>query len=211
MKIVLLGPNGAGKGLQAKIMVEYLHIPHISTGDMFRQMAEEKSPLGIEAKEKYWIKGNLVPDDITTRLLKERIEKHDCSKGFILDGFPRTIPQAESLEKITKLNHVILFQIQEDEILDRLAHRKNCNKCKRVYGRDIQPKKDNLCDDCQVPLVRRKDDEPELVKERLKIYSAQTAPLIQFYNERGLLIRIDADQPYAVVSDDIKVALGHWI
>ena len=210
MKIVELGPIGAGKDLQGKIMSVYLEIPHISTGDMFRQLAEEKNPLGLKVKEKYWAKGNLVPDNIVTDLVKERLNKEDCKKGFILDGFPRTKPQALDLERITNLDHVFLFHVPDNEIIDRLKYRKLCKPCSKVYGRDIKPKKENTCDNCQTQLTRRKDDEHEIVKERLKVYAEQTVPLIDFYFEKGLLRRIDANQEYITVSDDIKIILSHW-
>mgnify|MGYP001585404311 CR=1 FL=1 len=210
MKIVELGPMGAGKDLQGKLMSSYLHVPHISTGDMFRQLAEEKNPLGLEVKDKYWGKGNLVPDEVVTSLVKERLNQEDCKNGFILDGFPRNIQQALDLEKITKLDHVFSFNIPDNEVIDRLKYRELCKLCNIVYGRDIKPKKENTCDKCQTKLTRRKDDNPEIVKERLKIYHDQTTPLEDFYFERGLVRIIDANQDHKTVSEDIRVILNIW-
>ncbi len=209
MKIVLLGAPGAGKGLQAKLIVEYLKVPPIATGDMFRQMAKEQDPLGVKLKE-YFDLGNLVPDDITIKVVKRRLEKPDCKLGFILDGFPRTLIQAERLEEITKLNHVLLFEVPDKEIIDRLAHRENCDDCKITYGRDLSPKQPHICDNCSKSLSRRVDDNPESIKTRLQVYREKTQPLIRFYESRGLLRKIEGHQSYKTVADDVRIILGAW-
>lgn len=210
MKLVLLGPPGAGKGLQAKLMTEYLHIPSIATGEMFRQMADEGNPLGIELRDKYFAQGLLVPDEITTELLRQRLEKPDCKKGFILDGYPRSVPQAESLEKITKLNHILLFEVLDEEIIDRLSKREICKPCGRTYGRDLKPKKSHACDDCGGTLTKRDDDNSDSVRTRLKVYREKTKPVIDFYLPKGLLKVIDGNQSYQEVAEDVRVNIGAW-
>ncbi|MBI4447477.1 adenylate kinase [Candidatus Woesearchaeota archaeon] len=204
MNIVLFGPPGAGKGTQAKLLANYFRIPHVSTGDMFREAAAEGTRLGIKARDEYWGKGNLVPDDITIGLVKERLGAKDCEKGFILDGFPRTIGQAEALEKISKIDYAIEIQSSEEIIIKRLTSRLQCKKCGKIYGLDVPPKKDKLCDKCKLPLYHRDDDKEEVVRERLRVYKKQTRPLIKFYKKNGLLRSINGEQKIEKILDDIK-------
>ncbi|MFH1637605.1 MAG: nucleoside monophosphate kinase [Candidatus Woesearchaeota archaeon] len=166
--IIMLGPPGTGKGTQAERVAKRLDIPHISTGDMFRQLYEEGNPIGVEAKDKYWGKGNLVPDDITIRLVEERLKKEDCKSGFILDGFPRTIPQAEALDRITTIGKAIDIESSDKTIEERLTSRRQCRKCKRIYGMHIKPKEDGTCDKCGGEIYQRDDDRIEVIKEGLR-------------------------------------------
>ncbi|MEK6936619.1 MAG: nucleoside monophosphate kinase [Nanoarchaeota archaeon] len=211
MRIVLLGVPGAGKGLQAKIMVEYLKVPSISTGEMMREMVDAGNPLGIKLRDEYFARGLLAPDDITIELLRQRLEKTDCKTGFVLDGFPRSEFQAESLEKIARLNHVLYFEVPDSEVINRLSHRENCNSCKITYGRDLKPKQPHVCDKCNNQLTKRDDDNPESIKTRLEVYKAKTAPLVLFYEAKGLLRKIDGSQPYPIVADDVRIVLGHFV
>lgn len=206
--IVLLGPPGTGKGTQAERLSEKLNIPHISTGAIFRKMANENDPLGVEAKEKYWGKGNLVPDGITTNLVKKRLSMNDCKEGFILDGYPRTIPQAEALEKIldemgTSLDHTIEIQSSEEIIVKRLSLRRQCSKCGKIYGLDVPPKEEGKCDLDGANLVQRDDDREEVIRERLNTYKKQTEPLIEFYKQRNLLRVVDGEQKIPKILEDI--------
>ncbi len=206
--IILLGPPGTGKGTQAERMAEHLRIPHISTGDMFRQLASENDPLGLEAKEKYWGKGLLVPDETTIGLVRKRLSKHDCRNGFILDGFPRTIHQAEALEDLLKemgkgLDHVIEIKSSEDIIVKRLTSRRQCTKCRKIYGIDVPPKVKGVCDVDGASLYHRDDDKEEVILGRLEVYKAQTAPLIEFYTERDKLTAVDGEQPIDKILQDI--------
>ncbi len=206
MKIVLFGPPGTGKGTQAKTIVDEYGIPQISTGDMLREAVKQGTKLGKEAKG-YMDKGALVPDSVIIGLVQERISKSDCKKGYILDGFPRTLAQAQELSKITKLDKVINLQTGDELIIKRLTMRKQCQKCGRIYGIDFPPKKEGKCDDCGENLYVRDDDKPESVKNRLKVYRDQTKPLIAYYQKEGILSDIDGEQPPAKVFEDIKEAL----
>ena len=203
MKLMLLGPPGAGKGTCAKSLSEILNVPHISTGEMFRQMAEEKNPLGIEAKEKYWGNGKLVPDDVTTKLVLERLKKPDCAKGYILDGFPRTIAQAEMFGKSDfKIDSVIYFSITEEKAIERLYARRICPSCNNVYGlnSDKQFLLTNKCK-CGGGLKQRSDDLPEVIVKRFQVYGDETAPLRSYYFSKGILKTINAIMsPEAVIS-----------
>ena len=206
--IILLGPPGTGKGTQAERMAGHLNVPHISTGDMFRQLASENDSLGLEAKEKYWGKGLLVPDDTTIGLVRKRLSKPDCGNGFILDGFPRTRPQAEALEELLaemgrELDHVIEIQSSEEIIVKRLTSRRQCTKCKKIYGIDVPPKVKGFCDIDGAPLYHRDDDKEEVILGRLEVYKSQTEPLIQFYSERGKLDSINGEQPIDKILNDI--------
>lgn len=207
MNIILLGPPGTGKGTQAKFLAEYLKIPHISTGDMFREAALEGTPIGVKARDEYWGKGKLVPDDITISLVRARLGKPDCKKGFILDGFPRTINQAESLEKFAKTDCVLDIESSEEVIIKRLTSRLQCKKCGKIYGLDVPPKKDKLCDNCKTQLYHRDDDTEEVVRNRLEVYRKQTQPLIDFYQKKGVLKEIDGEQKIEKIFADIKNVL----
>lgn len=203
MNLILLGPPGTGKGTQAERLSQRLNIPHISTGDMFREAATNGSKIGVEARDKYWGKGQLVPDDITIKLVEERIEKPDCKKGFILDGFPRTIPQAKALDKITYIDFVIDIESSYDIIIKRLTQRRQCSKCKKIYGIDLPPKKTGICDACGGSLMQRSDDREEVIRERLSVYQKQTKPLIDYYTKQEKLYVINGEQPIPKILEDI--------
>ncbi|MBO4904554.1 MAG: adenylate kinase [Lachnospiraceae bacterium] len=196
MKIIMLGAPGAGKGTQAKLIAEKYGIPHISTGDIFRANIKEGTDLGKEAKE-YMDKGQLVPDELTVRILLDRVSKDDCSKGYVLDGFPRTIPQAEVLDtEVAKLGEKIDFAIDvnvpDESIIRRMGGRRSCPGCGRTYHIEyIPPKKEGICDDCGKELILRDDDKPETVQKRLDVYHKQTQPLIDYYSKQNILRTVD--------------------
>jgi len=208
MRIVMVGPPGAGKGTQAKLLAGRLGVPHISTGDMFRSARAECSPLGKQVSE-YLDRGELVPDDLTVAVVKRRLSKTDCASGFVLDGFPRSIVQAEELEKFLTgnrlgLTHVINVQVGERKIVERLTARRSCQRCGAIYNLLTQPpKRPGTCDACGGTLVRRSDDEEETITRRLRVYESETAPLLHFYTERGLLVTVDGDKEPGTVADDI--------
>ncbi|MDI6737543.1 MAG: adenylate kinase [Nanoarchaeota archaeon] len=207
MNLIFLGPPGTGKGTQAERISAELKIAHVSTGEMFRQLANEGNPLGVEARDNYWGKGNLVPDDITIGLVKERLKKDDCGKGFILDGFPRTIPQAEALEKIVKINYVIDIESSDAIIIKRLTSRRQCENCRKIYGIDVPPKLEGICDVCHGKLYQRDDDRESVIRERIRVYNLQTKPLIEFYKARGLLRIVNGESPIGQIKADImKIA-----
>lgn len=196
MKIIMLGAPGAGKGTQAKMIADKYGIPHVSTGDIFRANIKEGTDLGKEAKS-YMDKGLLVPDELTVKILLDRVAKDDCKNGYVLDGFPRTIPQAEVLDKaLSEMNDAIDFAIDVDvpdeNIIKRMSGRRACLACGATYHIEhIPPKKEGICDRCGKELVLRDDDKPETVKNRLSVYHEQTQPLIDFYTRKGVLKTVD--------------------
>lgn len=196
MKIVMLGAPGAGKGTQAKMIAEKYGIPHISTGDIFRANIKNGTELGMEAK-KYMDQGLLVPDELTVRILLDRVAKDDCKNGYVLDGFPRTIPQAEVLDReLTKIgdqiDYAIDVEVPDENIIRRMSGRRACLNCGATYHIEhIPPRKDGICDTCGSKLVLRDDDRPETVKNRLDVYHTQTQPLIDFYRAKGILRTVD--------------------
>ena len=198
LRIVLLGPPGAGKGTHAKILSERYYVPHISTGDILRSQIQKKTPLGKRAKS-FIDSGKLVPDELVVEMIQERLKNEDVRNGFILDGFPRTVEQAKALNEILQkakipLHFVLQFDTSEDVIVDRLSGRRTCSNCGANYHiRNVPPRKEGICDLCGNPLVQRKDDESETVRKRLKVYEEQTAPLIDFYDQRKLLHRVNGD------------------
>jgi adenylate kinase len=211
-RIILLGAPGSGKGSQATNLIRKLRVPQISTGDMLREARKEGTDLGKLAGE-CMDKGTLVPDSLIIDLIKERIRKPDCLKGFILDGFPRTIPQAESLEHVLdelgiSIDHVIEIKIQESIIVPRIAGRRSCPDCKRPYHVTFTPpKKVGYCDDCNVPLIQRSDDTEEAVHVRLVAYNNQTAPLVEYYGKKGLVREVDGSgRP-----DDVTVRIFQFL
>jgi len=212
MKIIMLGAPGAGKGTQAKKVAKKYNIPHISTGDIFRADIKEGTELGKRAKE-YMDKGELVPDDITIGMLLDRIHKTDCKNGFVLDGFPRTIPQAKSLsEALSKLNekidYAINIDVPDDSIITRMSGRRACLSCGSTYHiKYSAPKKENICDNCGSELVIRDDDKPETVKKRLDVYHKQTQPLIDYYDNENILANVDGTKDMEEVFLDIVAVL----
>jgi len=191
MNIILLGPPGVGKGTVASKLKEKLSFPHISTGDMLRENTANKTELGVEAKN-FMDKGILVPDEVVIDMMKERLQRDDCKKGFILDGFPRTINQADQIGEVVKIDKVVNLQLDDDNIVKRLSRRRLCKKCGAGYHLDyIKPKKENKCDKCDTELYQREDDKPEAIKKRLEVYREQTVPLINYYKEKGFLVGVD--------------------
>ena len=196
LNIILMGPPGAGKGTQAKKIIAAYDIPHISTGDMFREAMAAKTPAGVLAAE-YINKGLLVPDDVTIKLVKERLAKDDCAKGFLLDGFPRTIPQAEALETLTKeinrpISAVVNITADKEILVKRITGRRVCPVCGAPFHVEtLKPKVEGVCDYCGATLIQRKDDTLESLAVRLNAYENQTLPLVKFYEERNLLHNVD--------------------
>lgn len=196
MKIIMLGAPGAGKGTQAKMIAEKFDIPHISTGDIFRANIKNGTELGAKAKE-YMDKGLLVPDELTCDLVVDRIQQEDCKKGYILDGFPRTIPQAEALDAaLTKLgesiDYAINVEVPDENIVRRMGGRRACASCGATYHIVYNaPAKENVCDACGAELILRDDDKPETVQKRLSVYHEQTQPLIDYYTKKGIIAEVD--------------------
>ena len=181
MKIILLGAPGSGKGTLAKKISRDFGLPQISTGDLFRAIVKLDSPLANRVKE-IMASGGLVPDEITIEMVKDRIEKSDCEKGFILDGFPRTVAQAKALEDFAKIDSVILVELPNESIIERLSSRRTCPKCGEIYSIEDNP--EQVCKKCNTPLIQRDDDKPDTIKHRLEVYETSTAPLINFYSDR---------------------------
>ena len=196
MRLIFLGPPGAGKGTQAQRLAEHYSLVKISTGDILRDAVSRKTPLGIKAKS-FMDQGSLVPDDVVIGLIRERLKVSDCRSGYVLDGFPRTVPQAEALSKIleeqrTPIDRVISFEVPEQDLIRRLTGRRSCPACKRVYHLDFQPpKQPDRCDVCGETLIQREDDREETVKNRLRVYAQETAPLLKYYDELKILSQID--------------------
>jgi adenylate kinase len=203
MNLIFLGPPGVGKGTIAKHIVKEKGIPQISTGDLLRAAVKEQSELGKQAKE-YMDSGKLVPDELVIGLLKDRIAKEDCKNGFILDGFPRTIPQAEALESSdVQINKVLNFKASDELVIDRISGRRTCKGCNAIYHiRNIPPNVEGVCDKCGGELFQRDDDKPEKVKKRLEVYREQTEPLIGFYKEKGILVDIETEKPVPEIVQD---------
>ncbi len=213
MKIIMLGAPGAGKGTQAKQIAAKYNIPHISTGDIFRANIKNGTELGKKAKE-YMDQGLLVPDELTCDLVMDRIAEDDAKNGFVLDGFPRTIPQAEALtaalEKIgQKMDFAIDVDVPDENIVNRMSGRRACLKCGATYHIvAIPPKKEGICDACGSELVQRDDDKPETVQKRLDVYHEQTQPLIDYYSKQGILKSVDGTVPMEEVFKAITSILG---
>lgn len=213
MKIIMLGAPGAGKGTQAKKIAEKYGIPHISTGDIFRANIKGGTELGMKAKS-YMDQGQLVPDDVTIDMLLDRISEADCQNGYVLDGFPRTIPQAESLTKALeergeKMDFAVNVDVPDESIVTRMGGRRACLKCGATYHVMFNPPKaEGVCDVCKEALVLRDDDKPETVQKRLSVYHDQTQPLIEYYKGQGILVTVDGTKELNEVFKDIVAVLG---
>ena len=212
-RVAFLGPPGAGKGTQARDLAQEWRVPHLATGDMLREAVAAGTPLGREAKG-YMDQGALVPDDVIIRMMGERLGKADAGRGFILDGFPRTIAQAEALAKLLKdlgqtLDTVVYFDVSEPELLRRLTGRRVCRACGHSYHMTSNPpKRAGVCDECGGELYQRDDDAETTVRKRLDVYQRQTAPLLDYYRQRSLLATVSGEGPLATVRDAIRAASG---
>lgn len=209
MRIMLIGPPGGGKGTQAKKLAATYHIPQISTGDILREAVSNETKLGVQAK-KYLDAGELVPDSVMLNLIRETLHSEKCQAGFILDGFPRTIPQAEGLDELLEelnmhLNYVIALEVEDNVILDRLTSRRCCRNCGAIYNlHNNRPEVPGVCDKCGGELYQRDDDKPETIKNRLEVYREQTQPLLEYYRKKDLLNTIDGNQHIQSVWNDIQ-------
>ncbi len=214
MRLVLVGPPGAGKGTQAQFIAAYFAIPKISTGDIFRANVSQGTELGMAAK-RYMDAGDLVPDAVTIAMVRGRLKEDDASDGFLLDGFPRNVPQAETLDAMLaefgiKLDVVLELVVDDEEVIRRLSGRRTCRTCGHIWHVDFEPPdKDGICDDCGGGLFQRDDDRPETIRHRLDVYAEQTAPLVAFYADRGILIGIDATGLVEDITDRAIDALRH--
>jgi adenylate kinase len=212
VRIVLVGPPGAGKGTQAQFIATHLAIPKISTGDIFRYNVSQGTPLGRQAKE-YMDRGDLVPDEVTIAMVRDRLGEDDTQDGFLLDGFPRNVPQAETLKKQLmdwdrRLTVVLELVVDEDEVVRRLSGRRTCRRCERVWHIMFDPPtRDGICDACGGELFQRDDDREETVRHRLEVYKKQTAPLVSYYADEGILIGIDATGPVEEITERALAAL----
>jgi adenylate kinase len=213
MRIILVGPPGAGKGTQAEKIVAKYGVAHISTGDILRANVKAGTELGIKAKS-YMDSGSLVPDEIIVGMMRGRLAESDCAKGFILDGFPRTVPQAEALTALLtemgiKLDGVILLDVDDETVVQRLCGRRMCRKCGKIFHVTFNPSaKGNVCDVCGGELYQRDDDKEEVIRHRLSVYHSQTAPLVDYYDKAGLLIRVNAAEAGDKVLSSIEARLG---
>ena len=201
MKLILLGAPGAGKGTQAEVICNALNIPAISTGNLLREAVKNGTALGMEAKT-YMDGGKLVPDEIVINNLKERLAQDDCQAGFILDGFPRTVPQAETLSQMgVEIDKVLDIEVPDEKIMQRLSGRRVCEGCGASYHLDYKPSKvEGVCDKCGAKTVQRKDDHPDTIKERLQVYHAQTEPLKDYYQQTGKLVVVEGQEEVAETS-----------
>ena len=212
MKVIMLGAPGAGKGTQAKMLADKYSVPHVSTGDIFRANIKEGTELGMKAKG-YMDQGLLVPDELVVDIVVDRLGKADAANGYVLDGFPRTIPQAEALTaalaaKGEKVDFAIDIEIPDENIIERMGGRRACVSCGATYHIvNIPPKKEGICDVCGAELILRDDDKPETVKKRLDVYHEQTQPLIEYYTKEGILRAVDGTQDMMVVFDEIVSVL----
>ena len=213
MRLILLGPPGCGKGTQAKLLVERLKVPQVSTGDMLREAVKAGTPLGLEAKQ-YMDRGALVPDAVIIGLVRERLRNPDCNRGYILDGFPRTVAQAEALEQTLRelngsLDHVVSLEVAAEDVVGRIAGRRTCRNCGAMYHLRFSPSKvEERCDACGGPTYQRDDDREDTVRRRLSVYADQTAPLLSFYESRGLLRRVGGTGEIGEIFQRITTALG---
>ncbi len=213
MNLVLLGPPGAGKGTQAAQIIEKYHIPHISTGDIFRENIKNETELGKKAQE-YISKGQLVPDSLVIDIALDRLSKDDCRNGFLLDGFPRTVQQAEALDKYlgnkdSKVEYVLDIQVEKETLVDRLITRRVCRDCGATYNiKGMPPKKENVCDKCGGELYQRADDNEETVNNRIDVYNTQTKPLLDYYEKAGNIVHLDGEAGLTKLFESIVSVLG---
>lgn len=213
MNLILLGPPGAGKGTQAAKIIEKYDVPHISTGDIFRKNIKEGTPLGKKAQE-YMDRGELVPDSLVIEIATDRLTEDDCKDGFLLDGFPRTVEQAEALDKFLaengkKVDWVLDIDVEKDELMNRLTGRRVCRSCGASYHIvNIPPKQEGVCDECGGELYQRADDTVETVENRIEVYNSQTKPLINYYEEIGNIAHLDGSAPLDEVFAGIVKVLG---
>ena len=212
MRLILLGPPGAGKGTQAKRVIEQFDIPHISTGDIFRKNIKEKTELGQKV-EGLLAEGKLVPDELTIEIVWDRLDQEDCKNGFLLDGFPRTIPQAEALDeglakRGLKLDRVLNIDVDKDSLVKRLSGRRVCPNCGASYHIDNNPPKvEGICDVCQTPVIQREDDKEQTVLDRIKVYDSQTKPLVDFYSKQDLVFTVDGTLPIDEITNKLVTEL----
>lgn len=212
MRLILLGPPGAGKGTQAKRVIEEFDIPHISTGDIFRKNIKEKTELGQKV-EGLLAEGKLVPDELTIEIVWDRLDQEDCKNGFLLDGFPRTIPQAEALDeglakRGLKLDRVLNIDVDKDSLVKRLSGRRVCPNCGASYHIDNNPPEvEGICDVCQTPVIQREDDKEQTVLDRIKVYDSQTKPLVDFYNKQDLVFTVDGTLPIDEITNKLVTEL----
>lgn len=212
MRLILLGPPGAGKGTQAKRVIEEFDILHISTGDIFRKNIKEKTELGQKV-EGLLAEGKLVPDELTIEIVWDRLDQEDCKNGFLLDGFPRTIPQAEALDeglakRGLKLDRVLNIDVDKDSLVKRLSGRRVCPNCGASYHIDNNPPKvEGICDVCQTPVIQREDDKEQTVLDRIKVYDSQTKPLVDFYNKQDLVFTVDGTLPIDEITNKLVTEL----
>jgi adenylate kinase len=210
--VIMLGAPGAGKGTQARMLSETLGLPQISSGDIFRENLKNETALGLLAKQ-YMDKGALVPDDVTIGMVMDRLTRPDCARGAILDGFPRTLPQADALDKSLagkglQVNRVPLLEVSDEAVINRLAGRRVCRNCQAMYHTEFNPPKvEGVCDKCGGELYRRTDDEPDTVRNRLFVYYKQTAPLVGYYFAHEVLITVDGEQPMEQVQAALLAAI----
>lgn len=207
LNLVFLGPPGVGKGTYAKELSKRYNIPHISTGDIFREEIRKGTELGKKVKS-YVERGELVPDEIVIEVVRKRLSQDDCKRGFILDGFPRTINQAIALDSIVKVDLVFNFVAPKSVIIERLSGRRICRKCGAIYHIKFNPpKRPGICDKCGGPLYQREDDKPEVIEERLRVYEKQTAPIVDYYRKKGILVEVDASRNMEEVIKDCEQIL----
>ena len=208
MKLLIIGPQGSGKGTQAKKLADHFSIAHISTGDIFRENIKKKTELGKKAED-LMNAGNLVPDDLTNDLVKDRLTWPDCENGFILDGYPRNMLQANFLDALAEIDAVLLLDIPKEVTIQRISSRRVCKKCGANFNVfTIPPKKEGVCDSCESELVQREDDTEDAVEKRLQLYAEQTKPLIDFYKEKGLVKEVDGTKSIEDVFQDLLAVLS---
>jgi adenylate kinase len=205
--MIILGPQGSGKGTQAKILCEHYKLPHISTGDMLREAIAEGTELGKKAQS-IMNEGGLVPDEVVVGIVKERLEKPDCAEGYILDGYPRNLEQAQALDEFAEILYVIVLTIPDEVSVQRIVKRKQCKRCGTIYGLDFPSKYPDVCDKCGGELYHREDDTGEAVKKRLHIYHEETEPIVEYYKPRGIVHKVDGTKTVNDVQKEMQNILG---